>query len=223
MTIARLLSAAGLVVVLVLALPAIVAAQNETRTTASNQWIYIGTYTGDKPDDSKGIYRAEFDSATGKLSEPILAGEIKSPSFVAIHPNGRFLYAVGETADFGGIKSGSVNAFAIDARSGNLELLNRQPSGGGGPCHIVVDRAGKNALVANYGGGSCASLPIGENGELGKPASVIQHQGSSVNSQRQRRPTRTASILMRPTGLPFAPISASTKCWFTSSTLPAAH
>jgi 6-phosphogluconolactonase len=161
---------------------------DELPKAGTKYWVYIGTYTGDKPEDSRGIYRAEFDGVTGKLSEPVLAGEIKSPSFLAIHPSGRFLYAVGETADFGGVKSGSVNAFAIDAESGNLELLNRQPSGGGGPCHIVVDRAGKHALVANYGGGSCESLPIRDNGELGEPTSVIQHRGSSVNPQRQEAP-----------------------------------
>lgn len=172
--------AAGLVAMSVLGLPA--------QAEAQQLWVYIGTYTGDKPEDSRGVYRAEFNSATGDLSKPVLASEVNSPSFLAIHPSGRFLYAVGETADFGGVKSGSVNAFAIDAKTGNLELLNRQPSGGGGPCHIVVDRSGNNALVANYGGGSCESLPIRENGELGEPKCVIQHQGSGVNRERQEGP-----------------------------------
>jgi 6-phosphogluconolactonase len=187
MTVARSFMAAGLFGVLMFAFGNLAIA-DESPAAAKKYWVYIGTYTGEKPEDSRGIYRAEFDSSTGKLGEPALAGEIKSPSFLAIHPNGRFLYAVGETADFGGVKSGSVNAFAIDTKSGDLELLNRQSSGGGGPCHIVVDRTGKHALVANYGGGSCESLPIRNNGELGEPTSVIQHRGSSVNPQRQEAP-----------------------------------
>jgi 6-phosphogluconolactonase len=148
-------------------------------------WVFVGTYTGKT---SKGIYRLELDVATGKLGAPQLAGEAVNPSFLAIHPSQRFLYAVGEVGSFGGKKTGGVSAFAIDSKTGNLTLLNQQPSGGAGPCHIVVDKEGKNALVANYGGGSCCAIPIGADGKLAEPSSVIQHQGSSVNKQRQSGP-----------------------------------
>lgn len=147
--------------------------------------VYIGTYTGAK---SKGIYLGELDLASGALTIKGLAGEAVNPSFVAIHPNQKFLYAVGEVDNFDKKKTGGVSAFAIDPKTGNLTLLNQQSSGGAGPCHLVVDKAGKNVLVANYSGGSVASLPIGDDGKLKEPASVIQHKGSSVNADRQKQP-----------------------------------
>lgn len=147
--------------------------------------VYFGTYTGK---DSRGIYQATFDAATGKLGEPSLAGEAVNPSFLAIHPSGKFLYAVGEIADFEGQKTGGVTAFAIDPATGNLTRLNQQSSMGTGPCHITVDKAGTTAFVANYGGGSCASLPIGPDGKLAPAASGIQHEGKSVNEKRQTAP-----------------------------------
>jgi 6-phosphogluconolactonase len=147
--------------------------------------VYIGTYTGK---GSKGIYRCELDLSTGKLSQPELAGEVVSPSFLALHPSGKFLYAVGEINDFQGKKAGAVSAFAIDPASGNLTLLNQQSSKGDGPCHLVVDKAGKNVLVANYGGGSAAVLPIAADGKLGEASSFVQHEGKSINKQRQGEP-----------------------------------
>jgi 6-phosphogluconolactonase len=148
-------------------------------------WVYIGTYTGPK---SKGIYRAEFDAATGSLANPQLAGETASPSFVAIHPNGKLLYAVGEVNAVGGKKGGGVTAFSLDPASGALTNLNSQSSVGAGPCHINIDREGKNALVANYGGGSVAVLPIDGEGKLGEASCFIQHAGSSANPARQKGP-----------------------------------
>lgn len=144
--------------------------------------VYFGTYT--RPDNSsKGIYKSILDLDTGKLSNPALAAEAKNPSFLEIHPNGKFLYAVSES---GG--TGSVSAFAIDAASGNLKLLNHQPSGGAGPCHVSIDHLGRNVLVANYGSGSASVIPIEPNGRLGKPAGFVQHVGSSVNQRRQKGP-----------------------------------
>src|SRR5580704_7758211 len=90
--------------------------------------VYIGTYTGGR---SKGIYRCRFDARTGKLGLPELAAETKSPSFLAVHPSGRFLYAAGESSTFGGTKAGVISAFSIEAGTGKLALLNQQPSGGG--------------------------------------------------------------------------------------------
>jgi 6-phosphogluconolactonase len=146
--------------------------------------LYIGTYTGSQ---SQGIYVCEFDAATGKLSEPRLAVKTDSPSYLALHPNGRVLYAVGENSDVGSGK-GAVRAFKIDAATGELSLLNEQPTGGIAPCHLSVDATGHCVLVANYGGGSVCCLPIDTEGKLQPAASLIEHKGSSVNRIRQRHP-----------------------------------
>ncbi|MCL5097403.1 MAG: lactonase family protein [Candidatus Omnitrophica bacterium] len=147
--------------------------------------VYVGTYTGAK---SEGIYVCHFDEKSGSLAAPILAAETANPTFLAVHPNRSFLYAANEIGDFEGKKSGAVSAYAIDPETGRLALLSQQPSGGAGPCHLIVDKAGKNVLVANYGGGSVAVLPIQTDGRLGAAATFIQHHGSSVNPQRQEGP-----------------------------------
>ena len=149
--------------------------------------VYIGTYTNGNS-ASRGIYLFELDTVSGELTARGLAGESVNPSFLAVHPSRQFLYAVGEVSEFGGEKTGAVSAFTIDAASGTLSLLNQQSSRGQGPCYVTVDRAGKNALVANYGSGSVACLPIGGDGRLAPASSFIQHQGSSVNAQRQKEP-----------------------------------
>lgn len=157
----------------------------ERRASMDRFWVYIGTYTGGK---SKGIYLFEMDMATGALKPHGVVGEVADPSFLALHPNSRFLYAVNEIGDFQGTKSGAVSAFALDAKTGRLTFLNQQSSRGSGPCHLVVDRAGKNVLVANYGGGSVAVLPIGADGRLGEATAFVQHEGKSANPQRQEGP-----------------------------------
>jgi 6-phosphogluconolactonase len=150
------------------------------------QWVFVGTSTGGGK--SQGIYRFPFDPATGVAGEVALAAGAANPTWVAPHPSGRVLFAVNAIADFGGQRSGAVSAFALDRRTGDLALLNQQPSGGAGPCHLCVDAAGRHVLVANYGGGSVASLPVGEDGRLRPPTSVIQHAGSSVDPKRQEGP-----------------------------------
>jgi 6-phosphogluconolactonase len=146
--------------------------------------VYFGTYTGAK---SKGIYVSRMND-DGKLSAPELAAETASPSYLAVHPNNKFLYCIGEVSKFGGKKAGSVSAFSIDAKSGKLTELNQESSGGDGPCHISLDKKGLCALVANYGGGSVEALPIKNDGSLGGPGTFIQHEGSSVNKSRQEGP-----------------------------------
>ena len=152
---------------------------------AGESLVYFGTYTGAK---SQGIYVARFDSATGRLSAPELAAETKNPTFLVVAPGGNFLYAVSEVDAVGGKPTGAVNAFALDARTGKLTPLNQQTSGGSGPCHIAVDTSGKCLLVANYGGGSIAALPIHADGSLGEATTTMQHDGSSVNTNRQAGP-----------------------------------
>jgi 6-phosphogluconolactonase len=154
-------------------------------STAPRMRVYVGTYTGPK---SKGIYLLEFDPTTGALTPKGVAAETPSPSFLAVHPNKKFLYAANEVNNFGGRQTGSVSAFAIDPATGALTPLNSQPSGGADPCAIIVDPTGKNLLVANYGGGSLEVVPIAPDGKLGEPSAVVQHKGSSVNRSRQTAP-----------------------------------
>ncbi len=147
--------------------------------------VYVGTYSQGK---SQGIYHLDLDLASGKMTEPRLAAKITDPSFVAIHPDHRHLYAVNEVSSFDGKKAGAVSAFAINPEDGSLTLLNQKSSGGSGPCYVVVDSAGTNALVANYGGGSVAVLPIDADGRLRDASAFVQHVGSSVNPRRQEAP-----------------------------------
>ena len=147
--------------------------------------VYVGTYTRG---DSKGIYRFRMDLATGALTAEGTAAESVNPSFLALHPSHRFLYAVNEVGEFQGKQSGAVSAFAVDPDSGELTLLNQQPSGGAAPCHLVVDRSGQTVLVANYSGGSVAALPIGKDGRLGDANTFIQHTGTSILVPRQQSP-----------------------------------
>jgi 6-phosphogluconolactonase len=171
---------------ILLALAAATAPPPQNSGASSSYWVFIGTYTGGS--GSKGIYRLELDAAAGKLTSDGLAAESESPSFLAIHPNRRSLYAVNEVGNFQGQQTGAVSAFALDSARGSLRALNQQSSMGGGPCHVVVDRTGSNVLVANYGGGSVAVLPIIDGGRLARPSASIQHKGSSVDRGRQQGP-----------------------------------
>lgn len=150
----------------------------------ADHFVYFGTYTGAK---SKGIYCWRM-TDDGRLTRVGLAAEMANPTYLALHPNNKFLYAVGEVNKFGDQKAGAVSAFAIDTATGKLTALNQQSSGGTGPCHLDVDRAGQAVVVANYGGGSVQSLPIKADGSLGEPATFIQHAGTSVDKSRQEGP-----------------------------------
>jgi len=169
-----------------LLLPSLTFAAESLHVSGKKQnFVYIGTYSGAK---SQGIYVSRFDSDKGDLSLPELAAEMKNPSFLALSPGGKFLYAVGEMESFAGKATGSVAAFRIRDSSGKLDLLNEQPSEGGGPCHLALDSLGKCVLAANYGSGSICALPVNLDGSLGQPRSAIQHHGSSVDPGRQSGP-----------------------------------
>lgn len=164
----------------------VVAVQAQAPAASGEMLVYFGTYTNNEK--SKGIYVSRLDLATARLTEPALAAETDSPSFLAIHPDGRHLYAANEVRTFEGEPTGAVSAFTIDRTSGMLKALNQQSSGGAGPAHLVTDRSGKVVLVANYGGGSFAVLPLNTDGSLQPPASVVRYEGSSVNPKRQSKP-----------------------------------
>jgi 6-phosphogluconolactonase len=146
---------------------------------------FIGTYT---TRGSDGIYAYAMDTSTGALERIGSTTGIDNPSFLAVHPRMEHLYSVSEVRDYRGRHSGAVAAYAIDRKTGTLTHLNRQPSHGVGPCHVNVDRTGRFALVANYESGSIAVFPIQPDGSLGEATEAIQHNGSSVNKQRQKGP-----------------------------------
>ncbi|MBN2508400.1 MAG: lactonase family protein [Verrucomicrobia bacterium] len=181
MNLSMLFGAAGLSLVLGADLTA--APARAPSTAAKGRRVYFGTYTGPV---SEGIYMSRLELGTGKLTEPVLAAKAVNPSFLAPHPHREFLYAVGEV--WSGPKKGTVTAFRIEASTGALTELNQQPSGGAGPCHLSLDRTGKHLMVANYGGGSIAVLPVLEDGSLGEATAFVQHTGSSIHPQRQKEP-----------------------------------
>jgi 6-phosphogluconolactonase len=151
----------------------------------ANSIVYVGTYTKSK---SKGIYAFRFDGSSGGLTPIGLVTETRNPSFLAIHPNHKYLFAANEIGDFEGKREGAVTSFSIDSATGTLTPINQRTSGGDGPCHMSVDKAGTHVLVANYNGGNASVIPVGADGRLGALTAFQQHKGSSVHPQRQKEP-----------------------------------
>lgn len=166
-------------------------------TWAEQLRVYLGTYTDG---NSLGIYTSLFDTDVGRLQPVELAIELVNPSFLATHPALPVLYAVGEVGMFEGNRGGRVFALKVNERTGQLNTINHQTTHGVGPCHLAVDPQGKGVVVANYGGGSVVSYPLGEDGSLKQTASLIQFTGSSVNRQRQEAP-HTHCVRFDPSGL----------------------
>ena len=148
----------------------------------SKNYMLTGTYTQGR---STGIYVFEFNSSDGSS---VIVDSMKSsnPSYLAISPNKKFVYAVSEEG--GNNRKGKVRAFSFDAKNGKLQLLNEQSSMGENPCYISVDKTGKWVTVGNYSSGSLAVLPILSDGTVGIPVSWKQHQGNGPNKRRQEGP-----------------------------------
>ncbi|MGB8065192.1 MAG: lactonase family protein [Candidatus Sulfotelmatobacter sp.] len=172
---------------LVLALLALFAAP-AARAQQGKYVFYVGTYTANG-NSGKGIYAYRFDAATGQSTPLGLAAETTNPSFVALSPNGQFLYAVNEVENYPGAHSGGVSAFSIDRPTGRLTFLNEVGSRGADPCYIIVDKSGKYVLVANYVGDSVAVFPVLEDGKLGEATDFVPRRtGHGANPQRQEAP-----------------------------------
>ena len=140
-------------------------AANEAEATA-----YVGTYSTGSDGHGEGIYRFRVNLETGELTGRKLAAKTPNPTWIAIHPSKKFLYAINEVADFAA-GNGSVSAFAIGP-GGELRLLNTVSSAGAGPAHMSLDATGRFAFVANYIGGSIAVLPVHADGALGEAVDV---------------------------------------------------
>jgi 6-phosphogluconolactonase len=149
--------------------------------------FFVGTYTQDGS-TSKGIYAYRYDAASHEITNLGVAAETTNPSFVALSPNGKYLYAVNELQNYKGPNSGGVSAFSVDSSMGKLTLLNEVPSRGADPCYITVDKTGKWVLVANYTGGSVAVFPVLADGKIGEAKTFVQHTGHGADPKRQEGP-----------------------------------
>ncbi len=155
----------------------------QTGVKPKGMLLYIGTYTS--TGSSEGIYVHTFDSSTGKLTPLHIVKGVAEPSFLTVTKDRKYLYAVNELLEYEGEKSGSVSAFAIDPKTGDLTFLNKQPSRGGAPCFITVSENREFALVANYLGGNVSVHPLGKDGRLGASVDLAQHSGSGPRKDRQ--------------------------------------
>jgi 6-phosphogluconolactonase len=152
-------------------------------TPSETMLAYVGTYT--RNNESKGIYICELDMASGDLAVIGHGPWVESPSFLAIHPSKRYLYACNSLNEWGGKPGGAVSAFAIDPGTGALELLNQESTLGAGPCHVSVDASGKAAMATNYSGGSLCLFPLLDDGRLAPASDFHQLHGAGVDPRRQ--------------------------------------
>jgi len=167
---------------------------------AKEYFLFSGTYTGFQyvlhgnpagESHSEGIYVSRFRPATGDLTQAKLAAKIRNPSFLAISPNQRFLYAASEDPTSVGPArdhESYLSAYAIDPTTGDLRLLNTVPSGGTSTCYVSVDKTGEFVLAASYGSGSISILRVREDGGLGEETAFVQQIGHS-GTQTQAHPS----------------------------------
>lgn len=143
---------------------------------------FVGTYT-DKT-GSKGIYAFDFDSATGTLTARGIAAESPNPSWVTVHPNGKYVYAANES----GPKS-TITAFGVDPKTAKLKQLNQVSAAGSDPCHLALDKTGKFLFAANYSSGNVVVFPIQADGKLGEHTAAVKNAGTKgPNKERQEGP-----------------------------------
>ncbi len=161
-------------------------------------YLFVGTYTGE---GSEGIYLYRFNSGDGSVSAVDTVSGIENPSYLTLSPDYKSLYAVNELADS---SEATVSSFSFDAESGEITFLNRYSSRGGAPCYVSTDNTGNAVFAANYVGGSLAMFPVGENGALQEAKTVIQHDGSSVNANRQESPHVHCTIISPDNSILFA-------------------
>ncbi|MGK7391678.1 MAG: lactonase family protein [Candidatus Cyclobacteriaceae bacterium M2_1C_046] len=173
----NLLNPTVIVLALLILTPLLLLAQTNNEQSF---YILVGTYTSGK---SEGIYLYRFDNQTGELIQEYIAKDIENPSFVTVSPDAKNIYAVNELH-----KEGAVSAYAFDASNATLKKINQQPSKGGDPCYVTVSKKGGHVFVGNYSGGNLTVFTREENGALGIPVQTIDHEGSSVNEERQEKP-----------------------------------
>ena len=165
---------------------------NTAFAQSKNAYLLVGTYTSGK---SEGIYVYDFNSAN---AETRLLSTVKAsnPSYLAVSPNKKMVYAVTENAEAqkDGI-GGGVSSFAFDKKTGMLTPVNEQFSGGKHPCYVAIDKTGKWLFAANYSSGSAALFPVKKDGAIEPAKQVVQHEGTGADKARQAGPHVHSTVL----------------------------
>lgn len=159
-------------------------------TAQKNYFLLVGTYTSA---GSEGVYVYDFNTANGETKLRDVA-KISNPSYLAISPNGKNVFAVSEVANEKS-KGGKIVSFAFDKATGKLTEINKQPSNGSNPCYVTADKSGKWVITGNYSSGTLAVLPVSASGTLDSAVATIAQQGSSVNTDRQNESHVHATVL----------------------------
>ena len=167
------------------------------RSNRPSQRHHAGLYRHLHRRKSKGIYVSRFDAATGRLTSPELAAETPSPSFLAIHPGKRFLYAAGEATNLGGKPVGAVSAFRLDAKTGQLTLLNERLPAVRAPVTWQWTRRGNASSWPTTAAAASPPCRFGRMARWPSPA-----PSSSI---RVRASTRSARQGLTPTSSPPTP------------------
>ena len=157
----------------------------DAQTPFTGKLLLVGTQT---KGTSKGIYAYSFDAVTGDLTRVGLAAATPGPTFLAIAPDKKTIFAVNELEDFGGKKSGAVSSFSLDGATGTLTQVSQKASNGADPCHVAIDATGRSVFAANYTGGSAVSYKVTEQNHLSEPVSFFQYTGHGPNTDRQEGP-----------------------------------
>jgi len=158
--------------------------------------VYVGTYTEPIRFGSgkilqgkgEGIYVYRMDETSGAMEPVRVVAGVVNPSYLAFDSTQRFLYAVNELKSYEGKPGGSVSAFRVEPKRGDLTFLNKRPTHGTDPCHVLVNKKGTHVFVANFMSGSVCVLPVREDGSLGEASDFLQHQGSGIDPARQAGP-----------------------------------
>ncbi len=154
-------------------------------------YLYAGTYTkaaNSISGNSGGIYVLKLDRRSGAMSKVAVSPATSNPSYLALHPDLKYLYAVNENGGKGPADFGSVTAFKIDSGTHQLRLIDSVSSMGKDPCYISLDPSSRFALVANYSSGNFSIFPLNTDGSIGKSSFVIQDKGKGPNAARQEGP-----------------------------------
>ncbi len=171
-------------------------------SVSGKSFLFVGTYTEALPHVSptaKGLYVFSRADAESELEYIDWFKAVPNPSFLALHPEGDLLFSVAEVDEVVDGDGGYIASYAIDKATGHLRMLDKHSSMGSWPCHLIMDPAAKHILVVNYLNGSLGVIPVDRDGTWQDGAQRIQHEGSSVNSERQEGP-HTHSINLDPTG-----------------------